>query len=160
MAVLSYWYTIDYHILSVSEGLKLKNFKVFWFINGLYYLVKWLCEWWAVQSPLFFRWSIVKIELLPLRARPAVPSLPRGDATARPRRSHRKKNQEKIGYCDQCPWMTLEENILCSLLSKTVYQATNKASLSIITAPRIYQAEIIPSAVNENCLKVRRCNKW
>ena len=71
-----------------------------------------------------------------------------------------KKNQEKIGYCDQCPWMTLEENILCSLLSKTVYQATNKASLSIITAPRIYQAEIIPSDVNENCLKVRRCNKW
>ena len=50
--------------------------------------------------------------------------------------------------------MTLEENILCSLLSKTVYQATNKASLSIITAPRIYQAEIISSDVNENCLKV------
>lgn len=54
------------------------------------------------KSP-FFRRSIVKIERLLIRLRPAVPSVAKGmpvldldDLTAK------KENQEKIGHCEKC----------------------------------------------------------
>jgi len=54
--------------------------------------------------------------------------------------------------------MTIEGNIQCSLLSKTVYQATSKAVYIALQLfqPQGYQPEIKLSDVKENCLKVRR----